>query len=167
MELRLISELIKNSHRSDREIARTIKTSQPTVTRTRTRLEKEGIIKEYTIIPDLAKLGVEIVAVTFAHWSPEKISDFSESERIKKAQRFLSKHPNVIYASSGTGLGMGRMMITVHKSYSDYANYIKEAQSEWAGLLSRFDSFIISMRTDVATAPFSFRNLGEYLTQIE
>jgi len=36
IEMRLLSELMKNSHRSDRELARTLKTSQPTVTRTRT-----------------------------------------------------------------------------------------------------------------------------------
>jgi DNA-binding Lrp family transcriptional regulator len=46
VELRLISELMKNSRKSDRELARTIGTSQPTVTRTRNRLEKEGYIKE-------------------------------------------------------------------------------------------------------------------------
>ncbi len=156
---------MKNSHRSDREIARAIKTSQPTVTRVRTRLEKEGIIKEYTMIPDIGKLGVEIVALTFAHWSPEKFSNFSENERVQKAKRFLSDHPNVIYASSGTGLGMGRVMITVHKNYSDYSNFVREAQNEWAGLLCRFESFIISPGTDVAAATFSLKNLAEYFSE--
>lgn len=39
IELKIVSELMKNSHRSDRELARRIGTSQPTVTRVRTRLE--------------------------------------------------------------------------------------------------------------------------------
>jgi len=65
IELRLVSELMKNSRRSDRELARTLKISQPTVTRMRTRLEKEGIIKEYTMIPDFSKLGYHLIGITF------------------------------------------------------------------------------------------------------
>ncbi len=49
-ELKVVVELIKNSRRSNRELARAIGMSQPTVTRTRTGLEKQGIIKEYTIV---------------------------------------------------------------------------------------------------------------------
>jgi len=51
--MKLLSELIKGSSRSDRELARVIGTSQPTVTRARAKLEKEGFIEEYTIIPNL------------------------------------------------------------------------------------------------------------------
>jgi DNA-binding Lrp family transcriptional regulator len=50
LDLKLIAELMKNSKQSDRELAKKLGVSQPTVTRTRTRLEKEGYIKEYTLI---------------------------------------------------------------------------------------------------------------------
>ena len=63
-ELKLVSELMKNSRRSDRELARLIGVSQPTVSRMIKNLEKEGIIQEYTMIPDMIKLGIEIVAIT-------------------------------------------------------------------------------------------------------
>jgi DNA-binding Lrp family transcriptional regulator len=56
-ELKILFELIKNARRSDRELAKAIRVSQPTVTRTRTKLEKMGLVKEYTIIPDLRKMG--------------------------------------------------------------------------------------------------------------
>ena len=59
VELKLISELMKNSRRSDREVAKAIGISQPTVSRTISRLEKEGVIKEYTIIPDFDEKNVE------------------------------------------------------------------------------------------------------------
>ncbi len=45
---KLLLELLKNSHRSDRQLAREMGTSQPTVTRMRNKLEKNGWIKEYT-----------------------------------------------------------------------------------------------------------------------
>jgi len=44
--LRLLFALIKGARRSDRELARTLRISQPTITRKRTQLEKEGYIRE-------------------------------------------------------------------------------------------------------------------------
>ena len=134
IDLRLLEELMKNSHRSDREIARTIGSSQPTITRIRNRLEKQKITRDYTMIPDFAKLGIEIVAFTFAVWHPEAQKSYSETERVEKAKKFISNHPDVVFASSGRGLGMGRMIVTVHKDYSDYDKFMKQAESEWAGL---------------------------------
>jgi len=61
--LRLLFELMKNAKRSDREIAKIIGVSQPTITRMRQRLEKTAIV-DYTIIPDWTELGFEIMATT-------------------------------------------------------------------------------------------------------
>jgi Lrp/AsnC family transcriptional regulator for asnA, asnC and gidA len=74
IELKLVSELMKNSRRSDRELARTLGISQPTVTRIRTRLEKEGFVKEYTMIPGFSKLGFSIISIVFARFR-EPISE--------------------------------------------------------------------------------------------
>ena len=65
IERKLIAELMENSRRSDRELARVVGVSQPTVSRMVKRLEKEGYIREYTMIPDFQKLGYELVALTF------------------------------------------------------------------------------------------------------
>jgi hypothetical protein len=61
IELRLLSELIKNSHRSDRELAKALNVSQPTISRLSQKLRKEGIIKEYTIVPDFTKTWIHPV----------------------------------------------------------------------------------------------------------
>lgn len=164
LELKLISELFMNSDRSDRELAKVLGVSQPTVSRMRHKLKQEGIIKEHTIIADFAKLGIELMAITFGAWSPTRIKEYSEKERVEKAKNFLSEHPNVIYASSGQGLGRGRVIITLHKTYSDYSKFIGEAKTEWAGLVD-LESFIISLKGDVAPFPLSFRNLGKYIEE--
>ena len=61
---KLLRELLKNSKRSDRDLAKILKVSQPTITRTRHKLEKSGMIQDYTIIPDFEKMGFEILVVT-------------------------------------------------------------------------------------------------------
>ena len=53
---KLLFELIKDSHRSDRQLAKALGVSQPTVTRRRALLE-ENYIEGYTIIPKLGKIG--------------------------------------------------------------------------------------------------------------
>jgi DNA-binding Lrp family transcriptional regulator len=165
IELRLISELMKNSRRSDRELAKALGISQPTVSRVIKRLKEEGVIKEETIIADFSKLGIELLAVTFGVWSPEKIKAIPEKERIEKAKKFISEHPNVIFASSGRGLGKERMIITIHRDYADYGEFMKHARTEWAGLVE-LESFIISLKSDVAPFPFSLKNLGTYVEKI-
>ncbi len=165
LELKLASELFKNSDRSDRELAKVLGTSQPTISRMRKRLEEKGILKEYTIIADFRKLGVELMAITFGSWSPQRMKEFPESERVQKAKKFLSDHPNVIFASSGQGLGKGRVMISLHRDYSDYSEFLGQAKAEWAGLVD-LESFIISLEGDVAPFPLSFRNLGKYVERI-
>ncbi len=166
-ELRLASELMKNSRRSDRELAKAIGVSQPTVSRMIKKLETNGTIRQYTMIPDFLKLGIEILAFTFAVWSHEMLKDYPENARIKKAKDFISKHPNVVFASSGRGLGMKRLIVSAHKDYSDYCEFMTQAESEWEGLPTKLESFIISLKTDAAPMPLSFRNLMEYIRKTE
>jgi DNA-binding Lrp family transcriptional regulator len=48
----LLLELLKDSKRSDRELAKVLGVSQPTVSRMRSRLVKEGVIRDFTVVPD-------------------------------------------------------------------------------------------------------------------
>jgi len=161
-ELKVISELLKDSRRSDRELAKAIGVSQPTVSRIISRLEKEGIIKEHTIIPDFRKLGIELVAFVFGVWSPEKFKDYSMDQRVSKLEEFFSNHPNAFFASSGDGLAKNNVVISLHKNYSDYRQFISQLKTEWAGLVD-FESFIISFQEALMPRPFSIRNLGKYI----
>jgi DNA-binding Lrp family transcriptional regulator len=164
-EIRVISELLKNGRRSDRQLAKALNVSQPTVTRIRGKLEKDGLIKEHTIIPDFRKLGIELIAFIFGVWSPDEVAKYSQAERMEKAQRFLSKRPNVIFASSGRGLGMERMMVSLHKDYSDYSEFIRQARTEWDGMV-KLESFVISLEVDAMPRLFFLRDLGEYIEKM-
>jgi len=85
VELKLISELMKNSRRSDREPTRALGISQPTISRTLRKLEKEGDTKEYTAIPRFSKLGMHLLGLTFIKLTktlgPEQIGKVRETTR--------------------------------------------------------------------------------------
>lgn len=68
---KLSRELIRNSKQSDRDLAKILNVSQPTITRTRHKLEENKMIQDYTIIPDFRKMGFEILALTFVKMRPE------------------------------------------------------------------------------------------------
>jgi len=160
IELRLVCELIRNCRKSDRELAKAIGVSQPTVSRIRRRLEKEEVIS-YGAMPDLGKLGYEMIAMTFARWNREQHSD----TRVAKAKDFITKHPNIIFVSTGIGLDSDRIAISAHKNYSDYAQYLAEIRTEWAELMRITGSFIISINSDNVLRPISLRYLAECLNK--
>jgi DNA-binding Lrp family transcriptional regulator len=83
VEVKVLAELMRNSRRSDRELAKVVGVSQPTITRTRTKLEREGIIKEYTLVPDFKKLGYQIMAFLFM--GKQETIEKKKSEVLRKA----------------------------------------------------------------------------------
>jgi len=161
-ERKIICELIKNSRGSDREIAKAVGVSQPTVTRTRNRLEKERMIN-YVGIPDLAKMGYEIMAFMFANWKHQEYPD----TRVSKAKEFIAKHPNILFVSTGIGANSDRMGISVHKNYSDYAKYMTEMKTEWAELMEVTDIFVISLNSDNILRNLTFKQLAECIRKEE
>jgi DNA-binding Lrp family transcriptional regulator len=153
-EMKILFELIKGARRSDRELAKAIRVSQPTVTRTRTKLEKMGLVKEYTIIPDLRKMGYELQAFTFMSFAEDRPDLFD------KAREWIKKQPSVIFANGGVGSGMNSMMLSLHKNYADYTNLITELKRDWQPNLTNLQSFIVVLdRSDLAIRDFSFRHL--------
>ncbi|MCK5593414.1 Lrp/AsnC family transcriptional regulator, partial [Candidatus Bathyarchaeota archaeon] len=148
---------------SDRKLADSIGVSQPTVTRRRARLEKE-LSLHYTVIPDFSKLGMEIVAIHFVQWKPEGYETLSQTEDLmKKMNEFLSKHPNVIFASSGQGCGFTRMAVTVHRDYSDFVNFRTDFEKDWGQYTAKYESFIISLKSDKVLRHLTLKYLADYI----
>jgi DNA-binding Lrp family transcriptional regulator len=162
VELRLISELMKNSRKSDRELAKAIGVSQPTVTRTRTRLEKEGYIKEYTIMPDFFKLGFEIAALTFVKLKNLDAGDIDKARTL--AQESLRKGPlEIVMLERGMGLGYDGVIVSVHKDYPSYMELKKWLRRFDFLDLSEVESFLINLSDKVHYRPLTFTTLAQYL----
>ncbi len=157
IDYKIISELIKNSRLSDRQVAKKLGTSQPTVTRRRTELEKEGLL-DYTAIPNLKKLGFEILTFTFWKWNSRK----SAEAYVEEMKKFIQKHPNVIFVSTGTGSGWDKVGISVHRDYSDYTRVIQDFRTEFGSYYELVTSFIVSLQSDIILRNLTFK----YLTTV-
>ncbi len=152
----LLRELLKNAKLSDRKLSKILRVSQPTVTRTRHRLEKNGAIQDYTTIPDFGKMGFEILAITFAKIRPEILL----SEKSEKAREFVAKFPNTIFASTGEGMGMNAVNITFYKNYTEYHNRVNLVKTEMKDIVEDIQSFIVPLRLETFKR-FSLTYLGE------
>jgi len=132
---KLLYEMMKNSKRSDRELAKIIGVSQPTITRMRQRLEKTGYIRDYTVIPDLEKLGFEIAAFTFVN-----IAD-------SNAEKWIEANPRIVFAATGDGLnGKNSVMVSLHRGFTDYSEFMSEFRSKWASNIRDIDSFLVPLK---------------------
>jgi DNA-binding Lrp family transcriptional regulator len=136
---KLVLELLKNSKRSDRELAKILKVSQPTITRTRHKLEKSGVIQEYTIIPDFRKLGFELMALTFFKMSPE----FFSPEFLEKARKGADKVPDAILISTGEGMRMTGVIISFHMNMTDYHRHLNMLRLDYKEVLEGVQSFVM------------------------
>ena len=166
VELKLLSELMKNSRRSDRDLAKAIGVSQPTVSRLIKKLEKEGYIKEYTMIPDFRKLGFEIMALIFVRYSKELTPEQYAKVR-KAAKEYESENPRaVLMAVKGMGMGYDRAFLSFHENYSSYVETIEMLRTQLPfGAVTSIDSFLVSLTDEQHYQPCTFATIAKYLSK--
>ena len=165
-ELRVISELMKNSRRSDRELAKVLGISQPTVSRTIEKLEKEGIIKEYTVIPDFQKLGYNIVAITLGNIKEEfRKPEMLDEARRKFIKNFEKSAFEVVLDERGMGFGYDGVIISFHKSYSEYVDFKRWVEQMPFINALRLDSFLIDLNDKEHHRYLTFSFLAKHLLQ--
>jgi transposase len=133
VDFKIIFELMKNSKISDRELAKKIGVSQPTVSRKRAKLEKEGLLER---------------SLVFKSWC-----SVLASGHLKRLQScFLGKN----------SLSKCKSFFHDFQTLS-LPLLEKEIKREWGKNVATFDSFILSLDSDDLVRPITFKYLGEYI----
>ena len=115
IDRRLLRELLIDSKRSYRELARSIGVSTATVINRVQRLESSGVIKGYTIIIDHERLGFELTVVTEITVSKGRLIEVEEA---------VSRLPNVCAVYDVTGL-TDAMVVAKFRSRRDLSKFTK------------------------------------------
>jgi DNA-binding Lrp family transcriptional regulator len=159
IDYKILFELMKDARRSDRELAKIVGVSQPTITRRRASLERD-IIDGYTTIPKWDKLGYEIFAITFVK-SKIRSAPIEEKETaIKKCSEWVMSKPNVVLASAGRGCGFDAFLESFHRNYTDYMDFLRELRANVGNVVDT-DSFIVPLTGTHVIKPFHLKYLGE------
>jgi DNA-binding Lrp family transcriptional regulator len=160
MVKKLLSELLKNSRRSDRELSKVLGVSQATVTRMRNNLVRDGVIREFTIIPNFGELGYELFAISSVR------TKVMTEELVKRAEKWVKQYPNVVLMAAAEGGGKTGVIVSLHKNYTDYSRFVSEARMYWGEQAEDYDTLLVSLKGMVAK-PFSLRSLAEALSKSE
>jgi DNA-binding Lrp family transcriptional regulator len=162
-ELKLIAELMKNSRRSDRELARVLKCSQPTVSRMIKKLEKQGYIKEYTMIPDFQKLGYTLMGATLIGVIETPEAKTFEEIR-KKTQEVEKSHPHaLLMAVNGQSGNKNRLFITFYEDYSAYSEAMRLTKSLPYARLDTLESFLVDLSDETNYKLLTMSSIAEHL----
>jgi DNA-binding Lrp family transcriptional regulator len=160
VDYELLWELMKDSRRSDRQLAKALGISQPTVTRRRAVIEK-GFIAGYTAIPNWERIGLELVAFTFVKHKIKYATPEVREAAFKKVDEWMMKQPNVVLAVGGQGMGWDGIVVSFHKTYSDFAEFIRKHNSELSEFLTDSQSFISDTKATNTRKPFHLKYLGK------
>jgi DNA-binding Lrp family transcriptional regulator len=158
IDYKLLFELMKDSHRSDRQLAKALGVSQPTVTRRRSMLEK-NYIEGYTIIPKFGKIGFEIAAFTFLKSKLKQKTGQEKDEALKKLNEWYMKQPNVLLVQDGRGIGWDAICVSLHKSFPDFAEFIRAQDSELSDWIIESQTFHADLNPGIAIKPFHLKYL--------
>jgi DNA-binding Lrp family transcriptional regulator len=158
IDYELLWELMKDSRRSDRQLAKALGTSQPTVTRRRAIIEK-SFIEGYTAIPKWEKIGFELIAFSFVKHKIKYAKPDVREAAFRKVEEWMMKQPNVILAIDGQGMGWDGVFVSFHKSYSDFADFMRKHNSELSDFLIDTQSFIAGITSATIRKPFHLKYL--------
>lgn len=155
---------MKNSRRSDRELAKALRVSQPTVTRTRSRLEKEGYLREYTVIPDFVKLGFQLASFILVKVKEDLSVEEMEKVRQISLKDMEEKAPNeIVLFNRGMGGAYSGVLVSFHKGYSDYTKLLERIKEYPFVDTSATLSFIVDLNDKIQYRYFTFSTLAKYL----
>ena len=158
IDYKILFELMKDSHRSDRQLAKSLGVSQPTVTRRRAMLE-ENYIEGYTVIPKFGQIGFEMAALTFIKSKLKfKIGD-EKAEALKKMKDWYMKQPNVILVLDGRGMGWDAVCISLHENFANFAEFIRAHDAELSEWVVESQTFHADLKAGITIKPFHLKYL--------
>lgn len=115
LDRRILKELLKNSNRSYRALARCLGVAVTTVINRIQRLEELGVITGYTISVDYEKLGYELTVITEITVSKGKLLEM---------EREIAKIPSVCAVYDVTGL-TDAMIIAKFRNRRELSKFTK------------------------------------------
>jgi DNA-binding Lrp family transcriptional regulator len=151
--MKLLRELLKNSKRSDRELAKVLGVSQATVSRTRSKLVRDGVIKEFTVIPDFVKLGYTIMVIS-------SVKTTIDGAMRQKAEAYVKQHPNIIFMTKAQGMGRNGIMISLHRDYAEYSDFHSALLQYWGTDIEERDEILVNLKGS-PVRPLSFSYLAK------
>ena len=123
-------------------------------------LEKE-VIDGYAAIPNWAKLGYEIFAMTFIKVRPAIGSKKKYDDTRKRGSEWLLKQPNIDMSGACRGMGVDSFALSFHKGYSEYDELLRNLRLQMGDLIEDVQGVLVNLRGKELLKPFHLKYLTE------
>ncbi|CAB48992.1 Lrp/AsnC family transcriptional regulator [Pyrococcus abyssi] len=141
VDIQLVKILSQNSRLTYRELAELMNTTRQRIARRITKLKKLGVIKKFTIIPDLDKLGYMYAFVLVKLRVPSEvdamISEISNVEYVKEIEKGVGRYNLIVRLLLPKDLKEAEGII------NEFLQKIKNAESVEVVLISEIKKFEI------------------------
>ncbi len=164
IESKIIAELFKNSNISNTDLAKRVGSSPTTTSKLKAKLEREGVITGYTIMPDFVKLGYKLAVITLRKFAAPLSRELID--QLTKEAGHKSPSP-VIASMKGTGLGADYVSISFHKTYSEYSQYADHTKQFPQVKHEEIRSFIIDLTDTGHARSLNLSVFADYLSRKE
>jgi len=146
----LLLEYLKDSDRSDSKVAKELGVSQATVSRLKGKLLKEGYISHFSVIPNFAKIGYEILAFSFVKFNMDQVTEIED-----RSEDWAMSHPEIVFTARADGLGADAITISLHKDYAAYKDFFAENRNLFGKMMADVSFILVDLKGPIAK-PFSF-----------
>lgn len=157
----LLYELIKDCNRSDRDLAKVLNVSQPTVSRMKKKITEENMVLGYSAIPDFYKMGYKLMVLTLVNTKHNFASEKTRIEGFNAVQKWMMSKPNVVFCDFCRGMGMNGIMLSFHKSYEDFDKFMFDHNRTLGAIMNDVQNVIINLGKHNRVKPFHFSYLAE------
>lgn len=128
-------------------------------------MEKEGYIKEYTIIPQFEKLGFQIMSFTLAKLKKQVSEDTIMETRKELRKTIPREHVSTILTMRGIDLSANYMISAFHESYDAYLRFLDLIRRQPILEVTETRTCIASL-TENQFRPLTFSALAEYVAKM-
>ena len=159
--MNLLREILRDSNRSDRELAKVLGVSQPTISRMRKKLLEENLIDSYTVVPIFSNMGYRIMVFTFVKTVNVFAPKADRKRWFNKIKEWTNNKPNVIFSENCRGMGVDGGMISLHRSYSDFDVFMNEHNQEFGSVITDVKNVFFNLDNHENIKPLHFKYLAD------
>jgi DNA-binding Lrp family transcriptional regulator len=128
------------------------------------KLKEQGIIKEFTVVPDFSKLGYGLMVFNFIKLK-EKLKS-TELDEFREPN-FAKKHPHAeIINAKGIGLAKDAVFVTFFKDYSSYTEF-KHLTKNVCSQVAEAETFLVNLKDKSLTGVLSMSSLAQDVLTLE
>ena len=125
------------------------------MSRLRSKLVTEGLVRHFSAIPDFAKIGYELMAFSFVKFNMDQLMKIKD-----KTGSWVQSNPCIIFSSMAEGMGMDAITISLHRNYTEYKNFVMENKRRGGKFIAEVHYILVDLKADIAK-PLSFKYLAE------